>query len=222
MKNSAAKREGSSADTPEVSRKSESAAERPNFSYAKELRALGQALEPRRFSSFDLELESGIYVVRGTVIAPQGMERSLSRFIRDLISGSASRPNPTKAAGKIDVRYTPGEIEKLEVTGRARRAQGDRMPDPYSLSQILRGAGSYVDNRATTYLVGVAIEDRWVTVRYATADGRLEEAKQDLEYFYDYWVKMYLRRSNRPSLPPPHNPSLIATWEGIEKRDPTF
>jgi hypothetical protein len=139
-----------------------------------------------------------------------------------LIQRSVFPSSATKAGGEIDLRYTPREIEKLEVQGRTKRAQSDKMPDPYSLSQILRGAGSYVDNRATTYLVGITIKDRWVTVRYATADGRIEKAKQDLEYFYDYWVKMYLRRSNRPSLPSPHDPSLIVTWEGIKQLDPTF
>jgi hypothetical protein len=36
-----------------------------------------------------------------------------------------------------------------------------------------------------------------------------------LEYFYDYWVKMYLRRSNRSKLPPPSEPTLFVTWKGI-------
>jgi hypothetical protein len=92
------------------------------------------------------------------------------------------------------------------------------MPDPYSISQILRGAGNYLDNRDETSLVGITIKDRWVTVRYKTAEGRLEQAKQDLEYFYDYWVKMYLRRSNRPKFPVLDDPSLIVTWQGIKKR----
>ena len=64
---------------------------------------------------------------------------------------------------------------------------------------ILRGAGSYLDNREVTTLMGISLRGKWVTVSYQTAKGRLEQAQQDLEYFYDYWVKMYLRRSNRAS-----------------------
>jgi hypothetical protein len=36
-----------------------------------------------------------------------------------------------------------------------------------------------------------------VTIRIETAEGNPEEAKQDLQYFYDYWVKMYLRRGSQ-------------------------
>ena len=91
------------------------------------------------------------------------------------------------------------------------------MPDPYSLSQILRGAGSYLDNRHNTKLVGISLKGKWVTVSYQTAEGRLEQAQQDLEYFYDYWVKMYLHRSNRTKLPPPSEPTVLVTWRGIQR-----
>ncbi len=36
--------------------------------FAKQLRALGQALEKFKFSAFDLELKSGIYVVTGRAV----------------------------------------------------------------------------------------------------------------------------------------------------------
>jgi hypothetical protein len=91
------------------------------------------------------------------------------------------------------------------------------MPDPYSLSQILRGAGSYLDNRDVTELVGISLKDKWVTVSYQTAEGGLERAQQDLEYFYDYWVKMYLRRSNRAKPPRPSDPTVLVTWRGIQR-----
>jgi hypothetical protein len=112
----------------------------------------------------------------------------------------------------------PKDIEQLESQGRAKRKESHHMPDPYSLSQILRGAGSYLDTRSGTYLVGIAVKDQWMTLRYKTAEGRLEQAQQDVEYFYNYWVKMYLRRSGRPKLPPPNDPSLIVEWDIINQR----
>ena len=57
-----------------------------------------------------------------------------------------------------------------------------------------------------------------MTLRYKTGEGRLEQAQQDVEYFYNYWVKMYLRRIDRPKLPPPNDPSLIMAWDTINKR----
>jgi len=71
------------------------------------------------------------------------------------------------------------------------------MPDPHSLSHILRSAGAYLDGRKNSSLIGISLQDQWVTIRFETAEGRPEEAKQSLEYFYDYWVKMYLRRGSK-------------------------
>src|SRR4026209_1189933 len=65
--------------------------------------------------------------------------------------------------------------------------------------------------------MGISLKGKWVTVTYQTPEGRLEQAQQDLEYFYDYWVKMYLRRSNRAKLPPPTEPTVFVTWEGNRK-----
>jgi hypothetical protein len=58
--------------------------------YAHELRVVGQALESRHVYSLDLELEGGLYVVRGRVKASSYAESSLSAFIQDLISGVGS------------------------------------------------------------------------------------------------------------------------------------
>ena len=64
--------------------------------------------------------------------------------------------------------------------------------------------------------VGISFEGRWVAVRYRTDEGRLEQTQQDLDYFYDYWVKMYLRRGNRAKLTPPGKPTVLGTWQRIQ------
>lgn len=204
---------------PDTSAKAAAAPARDHREFAKELRALGQAIEKFSFSAFDLQIDSGIYVVTGRAIIPSESVRfSFSRFVRELLlRGSDPTASVTTEAGQIDLRFTPEEVEKFDVRGRVKRQDAGKMPDPYSVSQILRGAGSYLDNRDATSLVGITLKDRWVTVSYQTAEGRLEQAKQDLEYFYNYWVKMYMRRSNRTKLPPPSDPTLYVNWEGIHK-----
>jgi hypothetical protein len=186
--------------------------------FAIELRALGQAIEKFSFSAFDLQIESGIYVVTGKAISTEkNVKFSFSRFVRELLRSPDPTPTVTNTVGQIDLRFSPEEIEKFDVRGRVKRQDPSKMPDPYSISQILRGTGSYLDNRDVTSLVGIKLKDKWVTVSYQTAEGRLEQAKQDLEYFYNYWVKMYMRRSNRSKLPPPSDPTLFVTWEGIQR-----
>jgi hypothetical protein len=185
--------------------------------FARRLRALGQALEKFSFSAFDLELSSGTYLVKGTATSTDNVKFSFSRFVRELLRGSGARATMTCAGSQVDQRFSPDEIERFDVRGRVRRQDAGKMPDPYSISQILRGAGSYLDNREVAQLMGISLRGKWVTVSYQTAQGRLERAQQDLEYFYDYWVKMYLRRGNRAKPPLPSDPTVLVTWQGIQK-----
>lgn len=92
------------------------------------------------------------------------------------------------------------------------------MPNPYSVSQLLRGAGYYLDNQEVAQDVEISLEGRCVMVCYKTDEGRLMQAQHDVEYFYDYWVKMYLRRSNRVKLTAPSEPTVLAAHLSIVRR----
>ena len=173
-------------EEPDTSTQAAAAPARDQREFAKELRALGQAIEKFKFSAFDLQIDSGIYVVSGrALVQMENMKFSFSRFVRELLRSSSPTPDTMTTSGQIDLRFSPEEIETFDVRGRVKRRDAGKMPDPYSISQILRGAGSYLDNRHATSLVGITLKDRWVTVSYQTAEGRLEQAKQDLEYFYN-------------------------------------
>jgi hypothetical protein len=186
-------------------------------SFARQLRALGQALEKFRFSAFDLELKDENYLVRGRAISNESVKFSFLRFVGELLRGTAAEPMWSCTAGQVDLRFSPEEIDGFDNRGRVRRQDPNKMPDPYSVSQILRGAGSYLDNRDVMTLIGISLKGKWVTVSYQSSEGRLEQAQQDLEYFYDYWVKMYLRRSNRRKLPPPSDPTILVRWQEVQK-----
>jgi hypothetical protein len=190
-------------------------------SYARDLRAVGQALEARHVFSLDLELEGGLYVVRGKVTASNYAQSSFSAFMQDFISGvgSALTCSPRQSTYEIDLRYKPEDVKELDLKGRAHRRHEDQTPDPYGLAQKLRSVGSFLDYRPATTLTGVSVEDRWVTVRYRIAEGRIEQAKQDVEYFYNYWVKMYLRRRDlRHNLSLSEDSSVDFDWDTPEKQ----
>jgi hypothetical protein len=188
------------------------------ISYARELRAVGQALEAQHVFSLDLELKGGLYIVRGKVTAADYAQSLFSGFIQDLISGvgSALTGGTRRSIYEIDLSYHPEEIEELDSKGRAHRRNGDQTPDPYGLAQKLRGVGSFLDYRPETTLTGVSVEDRWVTVRYRTAEGRIEQAKQDVTYFYNYWFKMYLRRNLRQNLTLPDDSTVVVNWGVVD------
>ena len=181
-------------------------------SYAKELRTLGQALERLAVQSIDLKFDSGCYVVRGQV--DKTKHSPVRVFVRNLAFRLWSVPEeiqPRVSNGFLDVRYTPQQLEQLDTLERAKRRNASKMPDPYGLSQKLRGVGFYLDRRDQCSLLGISIHDRWVTIRYGTVWEELLEAKQDVDYFYNYWVKMYLRRTSRDApAPKPSGPTYIA------------
>ena len=198
-----------------------SASENPHWNYAKALRTLGQALEAHQISTVDLEIESGVYFVRGKATTSKSSQESLGKLIRDFVFGAGS-DSTREESHDVTLRYTTNEIQQLDGEGQAKRADDSKTPDPYSLSQVLRGAGAYLDNRQETALVGITVKERWVTLRYRTPEGRLEQAKEDIEYFFNYWVKMYLRRRSRAKLAAVSDPTLVVTWEGIKKHNPTY
>ncbi len=169
-------------------------------SYAEELRAVGQALEPQKFASVELEVEGDGYRICAEVDQSEKDDSSLAAILKNVLRSFAPFPRksvtPTRAS-LVELRYGPAEIQKIIQQGITRRLDIHALPDHFSLSHILRQAGAYLDGLHHATLVGVALEGRWITVRYKDSRGQLKELKQDLQFFYDYWVKMYLRRSGR-------------------------
>ncbi|MGH7854954.1 MAG: hypothetical protein ACREP3_16010 [Candidatus Binatia bacterium] len=142
----------------------------------------------------DLKLSSGNYLVTGQTAAVEKTNFSLSQFVRGLLRGL---PSATATDGKVTLSFSPQEIECFAFQGKAKRRDAGKMPGPYSISQILRDIGSYLDGREGASLIAIALNQKRVSVRYQTATGKLEQAHYDLEYLYDYWAKMSLRRNDR-------------------------
>ena len=183
------------------------------FPLDRTLRTLGSMLQPDGFSEFELQVSDDVYVVRGQVSAEQSASPSLFRKIFSLGHGQDDNRSTQR-----ELRYSTSDLLTFETEVREQRKHSSEMPDPYSLSQILRGVGCYLDKREGSRLVSVKVKDRWVTIEYIASDGRQEKAHQDFEYFYNYWVKMYMQRSNRSKLPPPSDPTLFVTWESRQQR----
>jgi hypothetical protein len=161
-------------------------------SFAHQLRALGQALEKFCFAALDVKLSGGNYLVTGQVAAVEKAKFSLGQFVRGLLRGF---PTSTLTGSKVTLCFSPQEIESFAFQGKAERRAAGKMPGPHSISQILRGIGSYLDSQEGTTLIAISLNPKRVSVRYRTAAGKLEQAHQNVEYFCDYWMKMSLRRS---------------------------
>jgi hypothetical protein len=188
-----------------------------SWSYARQLRALGQAVEKFRLSEFDIEHKGGSYHVVGRaapVAKPMG---PLSCLVRALLCASYRSPEDTNAADRVVLRFSPEDIERFDLRGKNCRQDCGQMPDPYHISQILRGAGTYLDHKNVADLIGISFSGQWIAMSYQTAAGHLDEVRENLQCYYDFWVKLYLHRSNRPKAPPPSDPTFNVTWKGMRR-----
>ena len=183
-------------------------------SYAKELRAIGQALEKLQFRSFELRQQDGQYLVSGRAAANVEATFKLIRRIREIARGGgklAGGRNP------VELSYSTTDIEILDMKERIKREQSTKLPDPYSVSQFLRGVGAFLDRQRAATLLGITFEDSWATVRFQTAAGKVQQEKRDLAYFYDFCVKMYLRRGNRPGNDRRREPTIYAELDAEQR-----
>ena len=168
---------------------------RGNPSYADDLRALGQALETQSLVSFDLQATGGDYLVRGWVRSPrQPKPHFLGRIAETMASALQRKSGVPNQVSEVVYQFPPERIRQLNREGRDQRVNGKRTPDPCRLSQVLRSAGCYLDSKSGISLSGIAVEDRWLTLSYVTAEGRAEQSKAGRDFLYDHWVRMYLRR----------------------------
>lgn len=170
----------------------------PASSYARDLRVVGQLLERRQITTADLVCVADAYIIRG-IQKSSGDSRFFGYFSRRFMTRLHALLHGDRRSlrsGVIDMRYDLEEIVKADYLARCKRSSNSPLPDPYSLSHILRSAGAYLDGRKNSSLIGISLQDPWVTIRFETAEGNPEETKQNRQHFYDYWVKMYLRRAN--------------------------
>ncbi len=154
--------------------------------YDQTLRAIGQALEGHGLNAFDLKSSGDNYLVRGE----PGKINALQMLLRKWQS-RYRRDNDSSG-----IRYTPQDIDRLERQGRARRGGPQRLPDFYSLSNILRTIGAYLDMK-DAYLLQVYKQDLKVMILYQTSEGHPKAEERTIASFYNLSLEMYQKRQKR-------------------------
>ena len=154
--------------------------------YDQHLRAIGQSIEIKRISVFELKNESGRYVVRGV---PEKNANLLARF-RDW------RSRMQGASHETPINYATGEIERLEMEGRSKRAKVDRLPDFYSLPNTLRTVGSYLNSK-NAELLELHKSPLSVTLLYHNENGHPNMEERSIASFYNLFVALHGKRNRR-------------------------
>lgn len=152
-------------------------------SYDQHLRVIGQSLEAKRISVFELKSEEDQYIVRGEPEKDDSLMGRLRAWQERLRAGS---PSPV-------MHFTVREIERLNREARTRRARADRLPDFYSLADTLRTVGSYLDEQGAV-LMEVHKRPLSLTLLYRKKDGHPNMEERTIASFYELFLALHRRR----------------------------
>jgi hypothetical protein len=155
--------------------------------YDQDLRAIGQALDLRGITVFELKNEPGRYVVRGTA----DKASSVLASVRRLLMGTGKEESST-------FNYNAQEIERLEREGKKKRVKAGRLPDFYSLSNTLRTLGAYLDSK-NAELLELHKRPLSVTLLYQTTDGHPHMEDRTLASFFNVFIEMHGKRGRLPN-----------------------
>jgi len=170
--------------------------------YSQPLRAMGQALEVINIQIFELEIAEDNVFIRGHVpLAPPDKQCDADqlRTIWGALPGAQDafpEHDRNGSNAQIDLCYTARDIERLEEEGRSRRGTSHAVPDAWSLSQILRSIGAYL-NQKRARLSNMMRQRDCIVIEYETSAGSTIKETLIMKDLYDLWVRMYLQRSER-------------------------
>ena len=166
------------------------------LSYAQSLRAIGESLEARGISAFDLRKRGENY--RLQVIASQSATsgsflKKIAQLLR--IADNSAREPPTSTVPSRTLSYTPSDISRLVTEQQARHGRLNVVPDANKLAQVLRVLGDHLDRKeADAFTVSMSGDS--LSVAYETGRG-IQQESFTIENLYNHAVQMYLRRSKR-------------------------
>jgi hypothetical protein len=165
------------------------------LSYAHALRAIGESLETKDISCFDLEKSAENYIVRPTDkasarLAEANIIKKVAELARRFHKSQKEQPDAAVLC------YTPLDVSLLASEQQTRHGRVNVMPDAHKLSQVLRLVGDDLDRKeARTFTVSVSHAS--IAVWYENNEGHKKHETFTIQNLYDRAVRMYLRRTMR-------------------------
>ena len=152
-------------------------------SYDRHLRNIGQSLEAQRINVFELKYESERYWVKGE----PDKESSLLTTLRQW------QKRWRRQGVNSSLCYALADIEHLERQGRTKRSRPNRLPDFYSLPNILRTLGAYLDTKGAE-LIELHKRPLTLTLLYRNREGHPDVEERSIASFHDFFLKLHDRR----------------------------
>src|SRR5262245_39802488 len=151
--------------------------------YDVELRSIGQALEAREISVFDLKRTEDNYIVQGepdeVASFRSKLRRWAGRFRRGATGGS--------------MRFERADVERLDQIGRAKRSEPGRLPNFQTVSSVLRTIGAYLDAKEVELL---ELDKRRISITLSYRDnaGQRQEEDRSISSFHAVFVELCRKR----------------------------
>ena len=151
--------------------------------YDEDLRAIGQVLEARDISVFELKRLADNYVIQGLPEQTGSLRSKVRQWLRRLRSGSTAE---LLALGLADV-------EELSRAGRAKRSNPAQLADFHSVSNTLRTIGAYLD-ASEFELVELHKRRISITLLYRDKAGHEREEDRTISSFYRLFLELCGKR----------------------------
>jgi len=160
------------------------------------LRVIGQELEQRKISDFEVFVDDDGYRVRGSVPPPPPKivpppKWKLADVFKPKAAAEPVNPNPEPE--NWEQRYSRADIERLDDSYASQRAKAG-VPNDYAVSQVLRVVGAYAEERRWV-LTGVNRKRHLIEIQHRDAGGQLRTSEQKYSDLYDFSIHMFKARN---------------------------
>jgi len=152
--------------------------------YDEDLRAIGQALEARDISNFELKRLTDAYIISGVPEQTRSVRSKVRQWLLRLRSGSRAE----------SLTFGLADVEKLSQAGRARRSKPGQLTDFRRVSNNLRTIGAYLDSKEVE-LVELHKRPISITLSYRNKAGEEQREDRTISSFYNFFLQLYGKRS---------------------------
>jgi hypothetical protein len=157
--------------------------------YHQQLRSVGQSLEAQRISVFELSCDGERIVVKGQPDKETSLLAALRNWQKQRRSDGLN----------ASLSYTGLDIEQIDLQGRGKRSQLNRLPDFHSLANMLRTVGWYLDLKGSE-LLELHKHQLSVTIISRDKNGYPQYEERTIASFYDLFVRLHGQRGKQGPL----------------------
>jgi hypothetical protein len=152
--------------------------------YAEALRSIGQTLEARRITAFELKHSADMYVVQNATQSELPFRARMQTWFRGGHAAGVTEP----------LMLSFADVEKLSETGRANRSTPDRLTDFKRLPNLLRTIGAYLDS-GRFELTALQLRAISLSLSYRDHEGNPQQEDRTVASFYRTFLDLCQKRS---------------------------